>query len=121
MTDYKKAIYKAISCKTPTKGTPIYVDDFGDVWITSTQLNRFGEQSTHHQYAGNLLITPTVMQNGMNGNYLHVGEFIPTYHFSVFNPTPNINGYMWQLQTYLDTRLVKVKERYQKKPLRNKG
>lgn len=118
MHDYTKDIYKAISCKTATKGTTMFIDDFGDIWTMIPQMNRYGESSVYRQYTGNLIVSNQPMSSTVRGNYMYLGEFIPTYHFSVCNPTPYINNLLPQIQYYLQNRLGKIQARYNKKPLR---
>lgn len=118
MNDYTKDIYKAVSCKTATKGTTMFIDDFGDIWTMIPQVNRFGENSTYRQYTGNLCVAPQPLSSGLHGNFLYLGELVPTYHFSVQNPAPFIQGLTQQIQYYLQNRLGKIQARYNKKPLR---
>jgi hypothetical protein len=111
MNDYTKDLYKAISCKTPTKGSEFYVDDFGDLWLLIPQLNRFGEQSVFRQYAGNLTIQGK--PGGMFSNATYIGQFMPTYHLFLVGQTTAID--IAALQRYVMTRASKVVARYQRK------
>jgi len=121
MTDLTRDIYKAVSCKSATKGTTMFIDDFGDIWTMIPQVNRFGENSVYRQFTGNLVVTGAPMPNGMAGNYLYVGELVPTYHFNILNPCPFIQNLQQQVFYYLNGRLGKVQARYNKKPNRFKG
>lgn len=121
MSDLTQAIYKAVSCKTATKGATMFIDDFGDVWTMIPMLNRFGEMSAYRQYTGNLIVTNRPLMNDVTGNYLYLGELVPSYHFSLKNPMHLITGLQHQLCYYMAGRLGKVQARYQKKPVRCKG
>lgn len=121
MGDYTQAIYKAVCCKTVTKGATMFIDDFGDVWTLIPQVNRFGELSQYRQYTGNLIVSDRPLYNDMTGSHLYLGEFLPSYHFNLRNPANFINGLQQQLIFYINGRLGKVQARYHKKPLRFKG
>ena len=121
MTDYTLAIYKAVCCKTVTKGSTMHIDDFGDIWTLTPAINRCGVQSVYRQYTGNLVIANRPLYNDISGNHLYIGELIPTYHFNIRNPAAFINGLQHQVGYYLENRLGDIKARYFKKPLRFKG
>lgn len=121
MNDYTQDIYKAVSCKTATKGATMFIDDFGDVWTMIPTVNRFGELSSYRQYTGNLIVVDRPLLNDVTGNYLYLGELVPSYHFSLKNPTPIIAGLQQQLCYYMAGRLGKIQARYAKKPVRCKG
>ncbi|AHI60403.1 hypothetical protein RAY_253 [Erwinia phage vB_EamM_RAY] len=112
MSDYCADIFKAISCKTPTKGSELYIDDFGDLWMLIPKLNRFGEQSVFRQYAGNLALMADRGQ--MYQGQLYVCELIPGYHLVLTNQAVMVNQY--SLVQYVKTRAAKVEARYRKKP-----
>jgi len=121
MADYIRDIYKAISCKTPTKGATMFIDDFGDVWTLIPQLNRFNEMSVYRQYTGNIVIAPFPLGNTAQGQHLYIGELIPTYHISISCPVSYIQNLQHQIYYYLQGRLGKVQARFNKKPLRLKS
>ncbi|QZA71041.1 hypothetical protein AH06_272 [Erwinia phage AH06] len=112
MSDYSTDIFKAISCKTPTKGSELYIDDFGDLWMLIPRINRFGEQSVYRQYAGNLTLAsaPSAMYQGQ----MYVCELLPGYHLILVNQTALVNQYT--LVQYVRTRSAKVEARYRRKP-----
>lgn len=121
MSDYTKAIYKAVCCKTVTKGATMFIDDFGDVWTMIPSINRFGEASQFRQYTGNLVVTNRPLSNDITGNHMYLGELVPSYHFSLKNPTPIIHGLQHQLCFYMQGRLGDVLTRFTKKPVSCKG
>ncbi|QXO10259.1 hypothetical protein pEaSNUABM37_00300 [Erwinia phage pEa_SNUABM_37] len=121
MSDYTQEIYRAVTCKTVTKGATMFIDDFCDVWTMIPMLNSFGEMSQFRQYTGRLIVTSRPLLNDATGNYLYLGELVPSYHFSLRNPSPMIAGLQHQLGFYMTGRLNKVLNRYQKKPVRCKG
>lgn len=121
MSDYTQAIYKAVCCKTATKGSTLFIDDFGDVWTMIPATNRFGEQTQFRQYSGNLIVSDRPMLNDVTGNYLYIGEHVPSYHFVLRNPTPIVGGIQQLLHFYILGRVGKIMTRYQKKPVRCKG
>jgi len=117
--DYQTDLYKAICCKNPTKGSEVFVDDFGDVYLLYTATNKLGQLSTYRNRVGQLVFhnTPGPIATTASGQYLL--EVLPAYYaFMVYYlNTPAL----WavdvnKVSQYIHARIGKVKTRYYKKP-----
>lgn len=112
MIDYSKDLYKAMSCKTPTKGSQFFIDDFGDVWLMVPQINRYGDESLYKAYQGRIMLSPDqVMQPG----YSYLGEVMKGYYVYL-SAIGGINIDFRSLQFYITTRVSRVVAKHYKKP-----
>lgn len=115
--DYSKALFKAIGCRTVTKGSQVQVDDFGDVWLLLPATNRVGDLSVHRQYAGRIYLYPDT-NVFINPGVIYITEVLPGYyiglqHCMLTNTYPMLAPRLAEL---INTRALKVKLNYQKKP-----
>lgn len=113
MIDYSKDLYKAMSCKTPTKGSQFHIDDFADVWVMIPQINKFGAEGIYKHYQGRLVMSPQAIQQP---GYVYLGEVLSGYHLSVGGVVGTINMDLRALQYYITTRVSSVVAKHRKKP-----
>lgn len=112
MIDYSKDLFKAMSCKTPTKGSQFFIDDFADVWVMVPQINKYGEESLYKTYQGRIVLAPGGIQQ-QPGMYL--GEVMSGYHMYLTGMATHMGIDLRSLIFYITTRVSKVVAKHNKK------
>lgn len=113
MIDYSKDLFKAMSCKTPTKGSQFFIDDFADVWLMVPQINKYGDDSLYKAYQGRIVLSPNhVAQPGYN----YLGEVMIGYHVYLQSHMSLPGVDFRSLLFYITTRVTRVVAKHHKKP-----
>lgn len=113
MIDYSKDLYKAMSCKTPTKGSQFFIDDFADVWVMIPQINKYGDESLYKHYQGRVMMSSNqIVQPG----FYYLGEVMQGYHLHLSGAVGTIGIDYRALLFYITSRVSRVVAKHRKKP-----